>query len=298
METLHLCGLGDEGGRTLDQQIGVIAELGWSRVELRTLDERPVHELGEASLLRVTERLGKAGVSVPVVASAIGNWERPIGCPFDQEVAELDAILSVARMLGSPYVRMMSYPNDGRRETSWRDEVVRRIGALVERAEAAGIVLLLENCAGWASQHPERALDLLAAVDSPALGILFDLGNPVAYGYDGLAYLAGVLPYVRHIHVKDGVATDGGEPVFTMAGEGDADVHGCLATAIEGGYRGCLSIEPELSRVFHLGKSSGDDVLRSSFLGYAKRFERLLRRIVPGSSVREGALRMPSGVPG
>lgn len=296
MEGLHLGGLGDEAGRTLDQQISAIVELGWSRLELRTLDERPIHALGEARLRQVGDRLREAGISVPAVASQIGNWERSVGYPFDRELVELDAVLTAARALGSRYVRVMSYPNDGRPETRWRDEVVRRFSEMARRAEVAGVVLLLENCAGWASGASARAIDLLAAIDSPALGVLFDLGNPVAYGYDGLAYLTAVLPHVAHIHVKDAVPAREPEPRFTLAGEGEADVRGCLAAAIEGGYRGCLSIEPELLRVFHLGRSSPDEVLRSSFLEYARGFERLLPSIVAGSNVEGGVLRLPSEV--
>ena len=50
----------------------------------------------------------------------------------------------------------MSYPNDGLDERSWRDEVFRRMKALVNIAEQEGIILGHENCDGWGSQSPEH----------------------------------------------------------------------------------------------------------------------------------------------
>lgn len=292
-DVLALSGLGDEAGRTLGQQIAVHRELGWTRIELRTVDGVPVQSMGVRAIRETAARVADAGLRVPVVASSIGSWSRPVTCRFADELAELRSALSTARALSAPFVRVMAYPNDGLPKAQWRAEVVRRMSELARRAEHAGVVLLLENCAGWAAHDADRALELLLETGSPALRLLFDLGNPIAYDYDGLRFLDRVLEYVEHIHVKDAVpeAMNGGTR-FTAPGQGDARVGDCLRLAVARGYEGCLSIEPEIAHVFHLGRSAPDDVLRETYIGYAQRFEALLLEVFPGSRVDAGELRL------
>lgn len=279
-----LAGVGDEAGRAFGLQIAAHRELGWSRLEVRRIGGRPVSELGARDLREAAAQLEAAGITVPAVASPVGSWARPVTCSFHEELDELDASLSAAQVLGAPFVRVMSYPNDGLAEVAWYAEVARRMRALSARAAAAGIVLLIENCAGWAADRPDRALELLADVDSGALAILFDTGNGVAYGYDGLEYLRAVAEHVRHIHVKDGRA-DGGTVRFTYPGEGEARVGECLRIAAGAGYAGCLSIEPELAQTIHLGQSADDALLHSTFVEYGRRFEKLLTRVPSGTRV-------------
>jgi sugar phosphate isomerase/epimerase len=270
-----LAGVGDEAGGALELQIAAHRELGWSRLEVRRIGGRPITELGARELREAAFQLAAAAMEVPAVASPVGGWARPITCSFVEEIEAIDAALRAATTLGAPFVRVMSYPNDGLSEVSWCAEVTRRMRALVARAEAAGIVLLIENCAGWAAERPDRARELLARVDSDALGILFDTGNGVAHGYDGLGYLRELAEHVRHIHVKDAAA--GAESVhFTYPGEGQARVAECLQLAAATGYRGCFSIEPELAQAIHLGLEADDATLRSTFIEYGRRFESLL----------------------
>jgi sugar phosphate isomerase/epimerase len=149
----------------------------------------------------------------------------------------------------------MSYPNAGLPEAEWRRRVVERTRVLAGHAERAGVVLLHENCAGWAGDSAERMLDLLATVDSPALGILFDTGNGIAHGYSAYDMLATLVDHVAHVHIKDAVAG----PRYTLPGEGAARVGDCLRLLLDNGYRGALSIEPHLGVVPHQGMTYKPD---------------------------------------
>ncbi|MFF0148820.1 hypothetical protein [Amycolatopsis sulphurea] len=71
--------------------------------------------------------------------------------------------------------------NDGSAEPEWRREVHARITLLAEDAEWAGLVLLHENCTGWAGTNAERTLELLAAA-VPSVQVLFDTGNGITHG--------------------------------------------------------------------------------------------------------------------
>ena len=237
-----LAGITDEAAPDLPGQLAVLAELGWSHVELRTVDGRAVADLDDAEFAVVEKDLAARDVRVVCLASRIGGWARPIDTPFEDDLAELTVLLRRCAALGTRFVRIMSYPNAGLPEQRWRERVIGRVSVLAESAGAAGVVLLHENCSGWAGTSAERALDLLDAVDNPALKLLFDTGNGVAHGYDGYALLREVVTHVEHVHIKDAVGDR-----FVPPGSGDARVADCVALLRAHGYRGAWSLEPHVS---------------------------------------------------
>ncbi|MFD6950080.1 MULTISPECIES: sugar phosphate isomerase/epimerase [unclassified Nocardiopsis] len=135
-----------------------------------------------------------------------------------------------------------------------------------------------ENCAGWAGESAERALDLLAEVDSPALRLLFDTGNGVAHGYRAPETLRALVAHVAHVHVKDAVTGPGGEVGHVLPGTGEAGVAACLDLLAEHGYAGALSIEPHLHLRPHLRASGADPGRgdRAAFVAYGHELERLM----------------------
>jgi sugar phosphate isomerase/epimerase len=237
-----LAGLTDEAAPDLTGQLAVLAELGWSAVELRTVDGLAVADLEERHFARVAATLAHHGVRVVCVASRIGGWARPVTAPFADDLAELAVLARRCAVLGTRYVRIMSYPNDGLDEYRWRARVLDRVVALARAAEAAGLVLLHENCSGWAASDAGRMLELLAAVNGSSLRLLFDTGNPVAHGYDGYAVLRRIAPHVAHVHVKDARGT-----TFVDPGTGEARVRDCVRLLRSAGYAGAWSLEPHVA---------------------------------------------------
>ncbi|GAA2102065.1 sugar phosphate isomerase/epimerase family protein [Actinomadura alba] len=281
-EGFSYAGLGDEAGPGLDAQITAIERLGWRAIELRSVDGVALADLNEADFARVAGRLADAGIGTVCVDSRIANWGRPITTPFEADVAELSALVPRCAALGTRYVRVMSYPNDGLAEPDWRREVLRRMRALAERAEDAGLVLLHENCSGWAGTSADRMLTLLQEVASPALRLVFDTGNGVPYGYSAYDVLARVVGHVAHVQIKDATG-DQAAPVYTFPGEGHARVADCLRLLTANGYRGALSIEPHLSVRPHEHRlEAGDDGI-GTFVAYGRALERLVADEVLGA---------------
>lgn len=278
-------GIGDEAGVGLADQVGALARLGWTSIELRTVDGVGIADLGDEAFGRLVDSLQAQGFDVACVASAIGNWSRSITGDFHEDLRELDVLERRCAALGTRYVRVMSYPNAGLTEHEWGRRVVERMRRLAGRAEQAGLVLVHENCTGWAGTRAERMLALLDAVDSPALRLLFDTGNGVAHGYDGYDLLTQIVDHVTHVHVKD--ATGGAErATYTLPGAGRARVAECLRLLLTSGYTGTCSIEPHLAVQPHQvvqdhqageGGAAGADRLRDSFVASGRALERLVR---------------------
>ncbi|AHH95184.1 hypothetical protein GCM10010174_55510 [Kutzneria viridogrisea] len=270
-----LAGIADEAGHGLRTQISAIRALGWGGIELRCVDRFPVAELDEHRFARVVEELAAAELHVVCLASRIGSWARPISGPFDLDLTELDVLARRCAALGTRYVRVMSYPNDGLDEAQWRARCVDRLRVLATRAEDSGVTLLHENCSGWAGTSAKRMLELLDAVDSPALRLLFDTGNGIPHGYDGLAVLKEIVEHVAHVHVKDAVGSPA-EHSYTLPGAGQARVTDCVRLLRDNGYTGAWSLEPHLGlRPHEPGELAADAPQR--FLAAGRAMTELLR---------------------
>ncbi|TDD85766.1 sugar phosphate isomerase/epimerase [Actinomadura darangshiensis] len=275
MPQVRLAGLGDEAAPDLAGQIDAVAELGWNRLELRTIGGTPVAALDEDAFRRAAGHLERAGTAVAAVASKIGDWSRPVTGDFADDVRELEVLARRCAVLGAPLVRVMSYPHGGLDEPEWGRRVRARLRELARRAEDHGLVLAHENCAGWAGERADRMLDLVAGIGSPALRLLFDIGNGVAHGYPPLPMLREIVPHVVHVHVKDARAGARGQVVFVPPGEGEARVAECLDVLFRNGYGGVLSIEPHVKLQPHLRSGTGD---REGFVACGRALERLLAR--------------------
>lgn len=166
---VRLAGIGDEAAVELTGQIDALRVLGWSAIELRTVDGTNLAELAPRNLARVRDALREAGIDVVCLASRIGGWARPITAPLVNDLRELDILAEHCAVFGTRLVRVMSYPNDGLPEHEWGVRARERLAQLAERAARHGIVLAHENCSGWAGTDPERMSRLVTDLNSPSL---------------------------------------------------------------------------------------------------------------------------------
>jgi len=280
-----VCGVADEAGSTLEEQIRAHRDLGWSLIELRSIGDVQITDLPEEAFQGVLAAVRDGGLSVVALDTRIGGWGRTIDSPFDHDIEELRRAADRAHRLGARMLRVMSYPNAGLAPNEWRLRSLERVAVLADEARSADALLVHENCQGWASQGPEQTLDMLRTVASPHLRLLFDIGNPVAYRQDGPEFLARVLPWVAHVHVKDAVASEG-RTSYVYPGLGQAAVRECLRLLHQGGYRNAFSIEPHLAYVPHTGLSAAPEERCAAYLRYGQCFERLLDEIMAqGESV-------------
>ncbi|WP_326699905.1 sugar phosphate isomerase/epimerase [Streptomyces sp. NBC_01754] len=271
-----LAGIGDEAAPSLEGQLAAVQTLGWQALELRSLDGVPLADVPAADIRAAARRLAGAGVRVVALASRIGNWSRPVTGDLAQDLDELRVMEEYAALLDCRRVRVMSYPNAGLPQDEWGRRAVERLGLLTGRAEAAGLTLLHENCAGWAGSDAGRTLRLLSEVDSPALRVLFDTGNGVPHGYRAADLLGPLLPYVAHVHIKDAVRSPDGTTAYVLPGDGEAEVEHCLRTLLAAGYTGPLSLEPHLALRPHEGLLRPGEGAGELFVRAGRRLEGLL----------------------
>jgi sugar phosphate isomerase/epimerase len=274
---MKFAGFADEASLDIEGQISVTKELGWQGIEIRRVGEK-VHfdDVDDDEFKRIKEKLDEGGIYIPCYGSQIANWARPVTGDFDLDVQELKRIMPRMQQTKTPYVRIMSYPNKGLEEGEWKKEVLRRIKELSKMAEDGGVVLVHENCDGWANLGPEQTLEMLSVVNSPALKLVFDTGNPVVHNQDAFEFYQKVKDHVVHMHIKDYVKESGDKEKAVYPGEGQGQVQKIVQDLIKSGYDGWYSMEPHMASVIHAGQESDNaDAARQIYLQYAKTFEKI-----------------------
>lgn len=269
--------LGDEAGPLLDHQIAAIRMLGWSFLELRSIQGCPIADLPLGAVRHAAVQLRMANIAVPVLASGIGGWGRTISTPLALDYQELEKLAERAPLLGAKALRVMSWENDGASDPEWQEAGILRLAAIADRAEEYSLELLHENCVGYAGSSADRTLKLLQAVNRPNVKLLFDIGNVAVAGTDPVEFLTRVVSHVRHVHVKD-VVGHGSAARFVRVGSGVARVAECLMVLKRRGYDGLLTLEPHLFVAPHDGVTTAPEQAIGPVVDYAREFEILAAR--------------------
>jgi sugar phosphate isomerase/epimerase len=251
-----LSGFADEIDPDLETQCAVLDDLGITHVEFRSAWGTNVLDLTDEQVEAAAAALSAHGLAVSSIGSPLGKIN--IADDFDAHLVRADRAVAVARRLGAPFIRVFSFfLRPDQPPERHRDEVLRRMAALAERAEPAGLVLLHENEKGIYGDVPARVLDVVESVGSPALRLAWDPANyvqvgvrPFTEGYPALR------PHTVYVQVKDAhLAT--GEVV--PAGEGDGEVRETVRALAADGFDGFFSMEPHLGRYDEFGALSGPE---------------------------------------
>lgn len=276
---MFFSGISDEAGQAIDIQIKAHRELGWSHLELRLVDGVNLTQLPDDQFETVYAKVTESGMKVSCFGSAIANWARPITCDPQIDINDLKRAIGRMRRFGTPFIRVMSYPNDPEQpveESEWRREAIARMKTLAKMAEDGGVILAHENCSGWGGLSAENSNILLGEVNSPALKVVFDTGNPVTYGQNAWDYYQKVYDSIVYVHIKDVKRVDG-EDHYCFCGDGDGYVREIVGDLLAKGYNGGFSIEPHLAAVIHTGqKAENADHLYSSYTEYGRRLMQIV----------------------
>ena len=246
-----LSGFGDEISSDLNEQIDLLLGAGINLLDLRGVWGRNVLDLTDTEVTQIGETLSQRGMHVSCIATPVGK--APINGDFAEQQAALARGIEIAQQLGTTNVRIFSYYiPEGDEPERYRDEVIRRLAALVKQAQAAAVILLHENERGIYGDSPAHCHDLHATIDSPHFLALWDPGNFASCGYrpyhDSWELLR---PYVGYVHVKD---YDRAAKRVVVAGAGDAEWPACIRALRDARYDGVIALEPHLA---HAGKAGG-----------------------------------------
>lgn len=214
-------------------------DLGFAGIELRGMGDdlslQSIPIFRTESIANTAKSLERTGLAVSCVASNLLLSAET----FDKEEAR--HTIDLARGLGCRYIRVLG-DEWGQPNPETDENLVRqRLYALAPEAGSAGVVLLVESNGVWAQS--KKLKQLIEDVNSPAVQVLWDLHHPFRFFGEAPEETYGNLGlYIRHVHVKDSVMTDGAL-VYKMLTYGDLPLVAMLSLLKRGGYDGFLSME-------------------------------------------------------
>jgi sugar phosphate isomerase/epimerase len=156
--------------------------------------------------------------------------------------------LDLAAELQKPGERLSVSTTSAGEPGSWetvKDELVHLFGNAAAYAEAAGVIVGVEPHVSNALHTPEQAIWLVEQVNSPALGIHFDISHFNVQGMDMEKVVPQLVPYTVHTHVKDerGIAP---HHEFLIPGEGEMDYVAYLKAMDRAGWTEHITVEISL----------------------------------------------------
>jgi sugar phosphate isomerase/epimerase len=287
---MKLMGISDEAASTLDGQLEATRALGWKFIEMRGVEvpgfpKGNFHDIPDAAFDAAVTKLEAAGIHVYCFGSAVMNWAKRVGDPFETTLNEIKRAIPRMQRLGTRYIRIMSFkPDDDTRKTP--PEVFQRVKDVTNRFLDAGIQPLHENCMNHGGMSWQHALELLEKC--PGLKWLFDPANPVFNPdrskpkpwpkQDPWEFWMHVREHVAHIHIKDAISNPVRKDAdYTWPGEGHGRLRDILTDAIARGYDAGISLEPHMVVVFHDARVKADDeTMGRNFVEYGRRVELLM----------------------
>jgi sugar phosphate isomerase/epimerase len=249
-----LSGFADEISPDLERQCATLDDLGIGHVEVRSLWDVNVLDLDDDQIARARKAFAAHRVQMSSIGSPIGKID--IREDFEPHLARFQRALHVAEALQAPYIRVFSFfIPAGRDPLRHRDEVLRRMTALVQAAKGHDAVLLHENEKEIYGDIPARCLDVVESIGSDQLRLAWDPANFVQCAVQPFTEAYGMLrPYVEYVHVKDALMATGH---VVPAGEGDGEIPETLRALEADGFDGFFSMEPHLGTSHLAGGFSG-----------------------------------------
>ena len=258
MTTFPIAAITDEFSLDLDIALDAMAAIGMTGAELRLIGDRNLIDLSDVEVADVRRRVEARGMRVLSIASPVLKCVLPDAPPIDERL-EQDVFGSsytiddqprlskrafeIAEMTGAKIIRVFSY---------WRttapEQCVPRIVAalkdLADRAAERGLIIGLENEQACNAGTGAEAGRVLAALDHPALKLIWDPANASILGEVPFPDGYSKLPASRivHVHAKDCVVS-GHKPTWGALGTMGIDWRGQLAALKRDGYQGAISLE-------------------------------------------------------
>jgi L-ribulose-5-phosphate 3-epimerase len=243
---------------SLDRALDAMAKLGMTFAELRVVDGKNIIDLTDGEIDTVRARVEARSMRVLSIASPVLKCTLPDAPPvaphiqqdmfssafsFDDQPRLVRRAFEIASRTGARIVRVFSYWRTIDPDASF-DRVASALRALAVQAAGRNLIIGIENEHACNIATGAETARLLAAVEHPALQVIWDPANAFVAGEtpfpDGYTHLP--VTRIAHVHAKDCTVV-GHVPTWGPLGEMDIDWRGQLAALARDGYRRTISLE-------------------------------------------------------
>ncbi|MBQ8552519.1 MAG: sugar phosphate isomerase/epimerase [Clostridia bacterium] len=232
----------DEYSRDFDTQIKALCENGIGYIEPRFIGAKGIADINADEAREIKRKLDAAGIRASSVGSPLGKIK--LSDDFSAHLETCRRVFETANILDTRNVRMFSfYAADGKNIADYRDEVIDKLGQMIELAGSCGLTLCHENEGGIYGETADACLDLLDTFGG-WLRCVFDMGNFVYGGHDPVEAYGKLNPYIEYFHIKDALYSH----AIVPPGCGEAKIAEILREHAERYDRDVfVTLEPHLS---------------------------------------------------
>ncbi len=241
-------------------QVEYLAKERVGYIEPRFVDGKNLMDLSKGELDEVKKMIQDHGLKVSAIGSPIGKVK--LDEPFEPHLDKFKHAIDLAILLETPFIRMFSYyAPEGKNIDDYRDQVMDRMAAKADLLTDVDVTMVHENEANIYGHTAENCVEMVEAVNSPKLRLVYDPANFV-WGEkmtNNVELCFPVMkPYIVHIHIKDWKL--GATDVGSIPGEGDGQIKEMLAELAAMNYDGCMTMEPHLQQGGQFGGSTGSEL--------------------------------------
>jgi hydroxypyruvate isomerase len=222
-------------------QIDYLASIGFAGIEDNMLKTR-----APEMQAKIGEALARHGMQMGCFVNNPNDWNVPLWGRSDPDARErllrdVDASIEAAKRTGGKYTTVVSGIEPNVPVGFQRANMVENLRRFAEKAEKAGLVFVLETVNGrnWPNMilnHIGDAWQIVKAVDSPAVKLLFDTGHVAPMDGDVLGTLKRAWGEIAIIQVAD-------NPDRCELGTGELNWVNLFRTLRGLGYIGLIELE-------------------------------------------------------
>ncbi len=254
----RIAAITDEFSPDLERAARSMSAIGMTGAEFRMLSGKNIVDLTDKEVDQAAALAKSYGLEVISIASPLLKCVLPdapeVDARFQQDVfasrhtfagqPRLAArAFEIAAITGARIIRVFTYWRTVRPEECF-SRIVDALGGLAEQAAAQGVTIGLENEHACNIATGEETGKLLAALDHPALKVVWDPANALVAGENPFPEGYARIPAGRivHVHAKDCRVHDH-KAEWLPLGEGSVDWPGQIAALERDGYTGWISLE-------------------------------------------------------
>jgi sugar phosphate isomerase/epimerase len=255
-----------------------IKELGLEYVELHNINNKSIEEINHEELVELKKSLSKYNLKVSNLSSTIffltklfDDYEvslfsdefKVFKGTIDDHLKQIDRVCFIANQLDCENVRVFPFRYPDNLKVEDFDKVNKKVISIMKKAAVIAakynVVLVLENCPYSHMPKATMTNEIVDAVNSDHLKLLYDIANsyraeknqvPTKYlEISLLEELMNVRKNIKHVHLKDyhyDENFDGKPFIHKAVLEGDIDTTALISYLYMTNYQGYISLEPEV----------------------------------------------------
>ncbi|HJN14411.1 MAG TPA: sugar phosphate isomerase/epimerase family protein [Armatimonadota bacterium] len=238
--------ISDEISQDFQRVVDVCQEYDVPMVEPRSVWEKAPQDLTDDDVAKMKQILDAAGMSVSAIAAPFFKCDLGDADQYAEHMGILRRCIQIGQTLDCKIIRGFTFWKTGPAESVWQ-QLLDAYQEPIAILEAEDCYVGIENEASTHIATAAEAEAMYKDLASPRVQAIWDPANEV-YADDGELPFPDAFermkPNLIHVHIKDAVRDENGEPHCVPVGDGGyIDYPGQFQALIDMGYEGACSLE-------------------------------------------------------